>query len=529
MLGKRTPQMSLFQLPVWAEGLVNPTSFYARMGDFWSRVSQDEDLAGMYAPEPGKPSVPPSILCGVLILQYFDDVSDREAADRVRFDLRWKLALGLSLDYRGFHYSTLSRFRSRLAAHGQERYAFDALLRLALKTGLLSRDAEQVIDSTPIHGAAALEDTYTLLRHGLRKLLMAMGESDPERQRLAKRLKLSSYLSNRKPALDWADAGARRAHLQELVADAQRLLGEAHTAKLPEGGDAQGALALLEQILAQDVVRDDQGGHALWQGVAKDRVISTVDPEMRHGRKSSSTRFDGYKGHVAVEPETELVTEVSVTPGNTYDGEAVTDLVDGQAAHHELRPQAIIGDHAVIDGVRRQALAERRIEAVGKVPEGLQGGLYPKSSFSIDLEQNTVKCPAGQVTAVYRERKDARGQVARVFHFSRQTCRQCPQRAVCTKAQGMGRTIQVSPHEHLLQEARVRQQGEGFTERYNRARSTVERVIAHLVRHGFRQGRYFGRAKTLFQALWAAAAANLQRLMALLSEREGDLAMAQSA
>ena len=81
MLGKRTPQMSLFQLPVWADGLVNPTSFYARMGDFWSRVSQDEDLAGMYAPEPSKPSVPPSILCGVLILQYFDDVSDREAAD----------------------------------------------------------------------------------------------------------------------------------------------------------------------------------------------------------------------------------------------------------------------------------------------------------------------------------------------------------------------------------------------------------------------------------------------------------------
>lgn len=528
MLGKRSPQMSLFQLPIWAEGLVDPSSFYARMGDFWSRVSQDEDLAGMYASEPGKPSVPPSILCGVLILQYFDDVSDREAADRVRFDLRWKLALGLSLDHRGFHYSTLSRFRRRLVAHGQERYAFDALLRLALKTGLLKRDAEQVIDSTPIHGAAALEDTYTLLRHGLRKLLMAMGESDPERQRLAKRLKLSSYLSNRKPVLDWADVGARRAHLQELVADTQRLLGEAREAKLPEGSDAQGALALLEQILAQDVVRDDQGGHALRQGVAKDRVISTVDPEMRHGRKSSSTRFDGYKGHVAVEPESELITEVSVTPGNTYDGEAVIELVDGQAAHHELQPQAIIGDHAVIDGARRQALAERSIEAVGKVPEGLRGGLYPKSSFSIDLEQNTVKCPAGHGTAVYRERKDARGQVARVFHFSRQTCRQCPQRAVCTKAQDMGRTIQVSPHEHLLQEARVKQQAEGFTERYNRARSTVERAIAHLVRHGFRQGRYLGRAKTLFQALWAAAAANLQRLMALWSKRETALAAAQA-
>jgi hypothetical protein len=124
MLGRRKMQLSLFHMPLWAEGLVDGDSFYARMGSFWPQVSQDEDLANMYHPEPGKPSVPPSLLCGVLILQYFDDVSDREAADRVRFDLRWKLALNLPLDDRGFHYSTLSRFRSRLSAHGPERYAF---------------------------------------------------------------------------------------------------------------------------------------------------------------------------------------------------------------------------------------------------------------------------------------------------------------------------------------------------------------------------------------------------------------------
>jgi len=533
MLGTRKPQVSLFHLPFWAEGLVNPDSFYARMGAFWSRVSRDEDLASMYHPKPGKPSVPPSLLCGVLILQYFDDVSDREAAERVRFDLRWKLALSLPLDDRGFHYSTLSRFRSRLAAHGQERYAFDALLRLALQAGLLTRDAHAingaVIDSTPMHGAAALEDTYTLLRHGLRKLLRAMGEGDPERQRLAKRLKLSRYLTNRKPELDWGDPAARRAHLQELVADAQRLLSEAHEAALPADSEAHGALALLEQILAQDVVQDDDGQHAIRRGVAKDRVISTVDPEMRHGRKSASTRFDGYKGHVAVEPESGLITEVTVTPGNTYDGEAVTELVDGLATHHGLQPQAIVGDHAVIDGARRQALRERGIEAVGKVPEAAPHGFYPKARFHIDLEQGTVTCPAGRVTAVYRERKDARGQVARVFYFDRETCRQCPQRAICTNARGTGRTIQVSPYEHLLQEAREQQKAEGFWERYHRARSTVERVIAHLARHGFRQGRYWGRAKTLFQALWAAAAVNLQRLMALLSDQQAAQTAAEAA
>ena len=529
MLGTRNRQGSLFHLPFWADGLVDRDSFYARMGVFWSRVSRDEDLAGMYHPEPGKPSLPPSLLCGVLILHYFDDVSDREAADRVRFDLRWKLALGLPLDDRGFHYSSLSRFRSRLAEHGQERYAFDALLRLALQAGLLSRDAAQVIDSTPMHGAAAVEDTYTLLRHGLRKLLLAMGESDPQRQRLAKRLKLSRYLTNRKPELDWADPTARRAHLQELVTDAQRLLAEAHRAAPSEDSEAHGALALLEQLLAQDVVQDDDGQHVLRQGVAKDRVISTVDPEMRHGRKSASTRFDGYKGHVAVEPESELITEVTVTPGNCYDGEAVETLVDDQARHHALQPRAIVGDQAVIDGARRQALRERGIEAVGKVPEPAARGYYSKSAFTIDLEQSTVRCPAGHTTTTYQERTDGRGQMARVFCFDGDACQCCPQRAACTQAKQTGRTILVGPHEHLLQEAREQQKAQGFWERYHRARSTVERVIAHLARHGFRHGRYLGRAKMLFQALWSAAAVNLQRLMALLSRQEAAQAAVEAA
>jgi hypothetical protein len=356
-----------------------------------------------------------------------------------------------------------------------------------------------------------------------------MGESDPERQRLAKRLKLSRYLSNRKPALDWAAAGARRAHLQELVADAQRLLGEARTVELPEDSEAQGALALLEQLLAQDVVQDDDGEHVLRQGVAKDRVISTVDPEMRHGRKSARTRFDGYKGHVAVEPATELITEVTVTPGNRYDGEAVEELIDGQAAHNGLQPSAIVGDHAVIDGARRGALQRRGIEAVGKVPEPAAGGHHPKSSFTIDVAGGTVTCPAGHVTDVYRKRVDALGQATRVFCFDRQTCQGCAQRCACTRAERTGRTVQVSPHEALLQEARAQQQAEGFRERFHRARSTVERVIAHLARHGFRQGRYVGRAKTLFQALWSAAAVNLQRLTALLSAQEASQKAAQAA
>jgi len=162
MLGRRNPQQSLFEIPFWAQGLVPEDSFYARMGQFWSRIRRDEDLAEMYAESQCGPSIPPSLISGALILQYFDDVSDREAADRVRFDLRWKLALNVPLDDHGFHFSSFSRFRSRLAEHGLERYAFDKLVRLAIEAGVLIRDAEQALDSTHIHGAAALQDTYTL-------------------------------------------------------------------------------------------------------------------------------------------------------------------------------------------------------------------------------------------------------------------------------------------------------------------------------------------------------------------------------
>jgi len=399
------------------------------------------------------------------------------------------------------------------------------LLSLAIEAGFLVHDAEQVIDSTPVHGAAALQGTYTLIRNGLRKLLVAMGEKGKHRQRLARRLGLSHYLTGQKPELDWADPEARRIHLQELVADARRLLAEAQSMELERDGEAIGARLLLEQLLEQDIAEDDDGRFAIRQGVAKDRLISTVDPEMRHGRKSSSTRFDGYKGHVAVEPESELITAVVVTPANVYDGEAVETLLDTQEESHGIKPSAVVGDHAVIDAERRHLLKERGIAAVGKVAVQRPKGRYAKADFQIDLAEDTITCPAGYTLHGSRKRTDSRGRPTRCFIFPWEQCQACEHRARCTTAQGTGRSVHLHAYEDLLQDALVVQQTTGFLERYHSARSTVERVIAHLVRHGFRHGRYFGARKTLFQALWSAAAVNLQRLMGLISERDGQQAL----
>ena len=525
MLGQCDPQGSLFRVPFWAQSLVPEDSFYTRMGRFWSQIAKDEDLAEMYADNQGAPSIPPSMISGALILQYFDDVSDREAAERVRFDLRWKLALGLALDDQGFHYSSFSRFRSRLAKHGLERYAFDKLVRLAIETGLLVKDAEQVLDSTPIHGAAALQDTYTLIRSGVHKLLLAMGEGDRVRRRLAKRLKLEKYLANKKPKLDWADSDARKAHLQELVADAERLLAEVRDTPLPEESEGQAAYALLHQLLCQDIeeVPDTaetgrDGQYQIKEGVAKDRIISTVDQEMRHGRKSSSTRFDGYKGHVAVEPTTGLITNVQVRPGNEYDGEAAEELVSEQAERYALTPKAVIGDHAFTDAERRHTFDQQGIEVVGRVGSPSRSGRFPKSAFQIDLAREMVTCPAGRTTIKYTRHLDARGRESRTFFFPRKLCQACPLRTSCTTAKRTGRSIRIHPYEALLQAARAYQETDEFKERYRSARSTVERTIAHLVRHGFRLARYFGQAKVKLQALWVAAAVNLQRLTALMAE-----------
>jgi len=391
---------------------------------------------------------------------------------------------------------------------------------LALEAGLLERDDEQVIDSTPIHGAAAVQDTYTLCRNALRKLLLAMGENPRQRQRLAKHLGLSEYLEAGKPELDWGDRKERRKHLQKLVAGCRRAVNAAHKASLPDSSDARGALALLEQVLAQDIEINDAGQYEIRQGVAKDRVISTVDPEMRHGRKSASVRFDGYKGNVSVEPKSGLITEVVVTPANAYDGEAVEPLLDGQAAHNGLAPRAVVGDQSVVDPERRRALAARDIEAVGKVGIHRPGGRYAKADFDVDLQEGTVTCPAGHTVTQSRGKTDEKGRVWQLFEFPRRLCQGCPRRGRCTTAQRTGRTVRLHPQEALLQSARQEQRTNAFRERYNQARSTVERIISHLVRHGFRQARYFGEAKTLLQALWSSAAVNLQRVMNLICEQK---------
>jgi hypothetical protein len=264
---------------------------------------------------------------------------------------------------------------------------------------------------------------------------------------------------------------------------------------------------MLARILAQDIERAEYGPR-LKRGVAPDRLISVHDPEMRHGRKSSSQRFDGHKAQVAADTDSQLITAVDVLPGNAPDSEQALEVVEASEAASGCPVDETMGDCAYGAGETRAAFAASGRMLVAKVPAVDNQGCFPKTAFRIDLEAGTCTCPNGQTTAELRRAQDGGG----MFVFATETCAACPLRAHCTRGRG-GRTVQLHPQEALLQQARELQASPAFAE-YRRRRQVVEHRIARLVQLGIRQARYVGRTKTLFQVCLAAAVANLTLLAA---------------
>jgi hypothetical protein len=243
------------------------------------------------------------------------------------------------------------------------------------------------------------------------------------------------------------------------------------------------------------------------------------DPEMRHGRKSSSHRFNGHKAQVAVDTDTQLITAVEVLPGNAPDVDKALAVVEASEAATGCEAVEVIGDCAYGAGETRAEFAASGRTLVAKVPEMQNQGYFAKTDFQIDLEAGTCTCPNQQTTSDLRPANGGGG----TFVFATETCAACPVRAQCTRGQG-GRTVQLHPQEALLQQARELQASPAFDDIRQR-RQVVEHRIARLVQLGIRQARYFGRTKTLFQLGLAAAVANLTLLAATsgaLSESGSD-------
>jgi transposase len=483
---------------------VTPGTFYERLAAHGHELVSDDDFAHCDAPGRGRPSIPPSVMVRALLLATHDKTSDVESARRSRVDLDWRAALGIGDDFGGIGATTLCSFRARLLLHDADQQMFTRTVERAVELGVLKGEVTAIIDSSPVIGAGAVADTYALIRQLTHALAAVLAASRSKATALAGRIPAA------KPRIDWHDPNAPRAHLADLVAVARVLLAQAAGVDDPAVVEAAGRLA---KVLDDDVEPDpDDGAPRIRQGVARDRIVSATDPEQRHGRKSSSRRFDGYKTHLVTDEASELVVAVGVGPGNGADGEAAAGLV-GRARSHGVRVGELLADMAYSNGDTRIAVEAAGAVLVAKVPPVTNGGRFAKTEFTIDLDAGRVTCPAGQITSDARATTDAKGRTTSRFHFPDAVCAVCPLREQCVKG-ARGRTIEISVHERRMAAARAAERDPEVADKLRR-RAKVERKIDHLQDVGMGKARYRGRRKTLLQLRLAAVVVNLDRLVAL--------------
>ena len=516
----------------YCESRIGADSIYAVLNRECFTLFPDELFADLFT-DVGRRSVPPMIVAVVMVLQRIEGCSDREAVDRFTFDARWKYAAGgLAFDYPGFVHTVLVDMRARLAASGRPDRIFEVTLAAAKAAGLVGR--KRVLDSTPLYDAVATMDTVTLIRSAIRGVLKAAGAELAAELRAVMR-RDDDYATAGKPVCDYDDVAARKQLVDALAKDGTALLAVLDGRQL--GPVLAQAGALLATVLGQDLDIDAGGVFTIARRVAKDRVISTVDPQARHGHKTSAHHFDGYKGHIAIDPDAEVITATAVTAGNTGDAacamglladdipsqDSSTDSTDAEqgggedvAAGFQEAPLAVYGDAAYGAGALLADLEAADAQIMTKVqPPVAPGGRFAKDRFAVETEAGTVTCPAGVVVPI-RAAKAGGGTAA--FGAA---CSGCPLAAGCTSAKA-GRVIRVGRYEVELVRARTAQADPTWRADYRATRPKVERKIGHLMRrrHGGRRARVRGQTKVAADFSLLAAAVNLARFGVLGLTRE---------
>ena len=452
----------------------------------------------------GRRSVPPQIVATVMVLQRLCGKSDREAVEAFEFDTRWKFACGVDLDFPAFTHTILVDMRARLLASERPRRIFEVTLEAAKTAAVVG--ARRVLDSTPLYDAVATMDTITLIRSAIRQLL-AVADTELEVELRAVITSGDDYVSTGKPQIDWDDKSAREGLIATRAKDGYACLVVVDDRVLT--GPVTEAALLLASVLGQDLEQVD-GVFRIARRVAKDRIISTVDPEARHGHKTAAKGFDGFKGNVAADPDSEIITATIVTPGNAGDGSVAADLIADLTGDLERGDDAgLFGDSAYGTGAIQEFLEDNHITSGCKTQPVAtpKGGMFSKERFTIDLGADTVTCP-NQITVTIVRHDDGSGTAK----FAR-VCRTCPLRDQCTKSRA-GRSITIHPNEAALHRARQRNTDPTWRARYRTTRPKIERKLGHLMRrrHGGRNARVRGRLKVDADFNLLAAAANLARL-----------------
>ena len=556
MQGRSRPDRELLDAEMIAGHLVPPGSVFAFLAEHRGELFPDSFTADLFPSATGRPSLPADLVGSVLVLKELYDLSDPQTADALKFDIRWKVACGRSLTAVSFDPSTLVYWRKRIAKSDRPDRVFDAVAEVIAQAGILQGRRRRCVDSTVFDDAVATMDTVSQLVAAMRRVARVV----PGAGEVIAAVCELDYSRPGKPGIDWDDPQAKQDLVSDLVNDALAVLEELTGPAAPERDElAADALGLLALVAGQDVepAGDSDGTDGRWRivrKVAPDRVISTVDRQARHTRKSKSKRRDGFRGHVAAEPETGLITDCEMTMAA---GEGSTDAENGvkmaardrfhrpagagqpagagtgppaaadAAAGDEAGPQGrpdgqgaaeekgleVYGDSAYGSGQARADYRDAGHDTIikpGPLRPAVPGG-FTIEDFTVDEEQGTVTCPNGVTRPMSQNRAVTFGAA----------CGGCPLRARCTTAKD-GRSMTIHPHEGLLRAARAQARTEAFKRAYP-TRSMIERVIAWTATQNGRRIRlrYIGAVKNDAWLHNRCGAINLRTLVKAGLARDG--------
>lgn len=496
MQGRADPNAELLDAAGLVGHLVDAASVYAFLAAHRERLFPDALFADLFPSRRGRPSVPAPVAATVMVLQSLEGLSDRDAMERLTCDIRWKVAAGLALDHAGFHPTTLTYWRSRLRASDRPERIFDAVRDVIVETGTLKRSTKRALDSTVLDDAVATQDTVTQLVGQIRRVRRQIPEA------AAVEVVAHDYTQAGKPACDWRDRDARDQLITALVTDAHTILDALEGVTLDEGqAEAVGLLAL---VAGQDVEEGDTpGSWRIAHRTVPDRVVSTVDPDSRHVHKNRTSYTDGFKAHVAVEPDSGLIVAAALTAGNAPDGPTGIALLD-----NEQEPVDVLADSAYGSGDTRAALTQaghtQFIKPMPLRPATDAPDAFTIDDFDIDTTAGTVSCPGGHTVPIAAKGTATFGS----------RCTHCPLQARCTRAK-RGKTVNINPNHAQLAAARRDANDDAWQATYRRHRPMVERTIAWLVARGHRRVRFRGIAPNRLWLAHRAAAVNLKRLLAL--------------
>jgi len=477
-----------------------PDAFERGLRDALPKLVDVADFADFYAKD-GAGSRCPLQLLGMELLKYRYNLSDREVVQRCTRDLGFRYAVGLRKGEAPAGTASLTRFRAKLRVIKGDDFVQRCVLELAVEEGLLTDTDLQAMDSTNMDCRGAIIDTFNLVAAGIRQVVRAVARClGTTSDGLAEQWSLQRYMARSikgQVSIDWSDKAARSALLTSEIRDADRLVQRVADLQTTFPAEIGEAVELLQRVARQDVKELADGRFEIARGTATGRVVSISDPEARHGRKSASKVITGFKTHIMGTIDSQFVTGITVTDAGIHDAQPTVTLIE-QAEQNGMKPQEALADAAYGTGANLRNAAERGVNVLTKQPSPSHKGSLPKRDFDIDLESDTVTCPAGVTTNTYSLVKDPGGsgeQVAK-FKFDKKDCQRCDLRKMCCTATSKGGSrLLILSHYEKEHQARKAFNASDRAAPLLRKRSSIERLISHLVRMGMRHARFFGMHK----------------------------------